>query len=78
MILVWVGDVIGLVWIGVNSCTISQGSSVLKLPYIIIFSMPHIGHQKCDNHLLVVVPNTLGMIPATSLGLVRPRWRQGA
>ena len=30
----------------------------------------------CDNHLLVVAPGTLRMMPATSLGLVRQGWRK--
>ena len=29
------------------------------------------------NHLLVVAPGTLGMMPATSLGLVRQGWKKG-
>ena len=65
-----VGLMMVLVWIGVNSCTINQGSSALMPPYIITFSKPLIVCQKCDNHLLVVAPGTLGMIPAASLGLV--------
>ena len=73
-----VDDDIGL-GLEVNSCTISQGSSVLMPPYNIIFSKPQIGNQKCYNYLLVIAPGILGMIPATSLGGERAyqKWHGG-
>ena len=65
-----VDDGLILVWLEVNSSTISQGSSVHMTPYNLLFSKCLIGHQKCHNYLLVIDPGTLGMFPATSLGQV--------
>ena len=74
MILVWVDEDNGLDWS--EKLYYQSGLICLYAPLQYNFSKPHIGCQKCDNHLLVVAPGTLGMMPATSLGLVRQGWRK--
>ena len=71
MILVWVDEDNGLDW---SEKLYYQYHSGLICPYAPLqynFSKSLIGHQKCDKHLSVVAPDTLEMMPATSLGLVR-------
>ena len=75
MILVWVDEDNGLDWS--EKLYYQSGLIWLYAPLQYNFSKSLIGHQKCDNHLLVVAPGTLGMMPATSLGLVRQGWRKG-
>ena len=66
-----------MVWIGVKKLYYQSGLLYLYAPLQYNFSRTHIEFQKCDNDLLVVALDTLGMMPATSLGLVRQGWRKG-